>query len=103
MCVSQLSPPVDTHSISQQLVPNYDQIWSDFKSYKDRVPVCGAILISDNWDKVRASPGASFSFKTDNEQVLLVRGFDAKASWSFPRGKINKEEPEADCAIREVS
>lgn len=36
-------------------------------------------------------------------QVLLVRGFQKGASWSFPRGKINKEEPEADCAVREVS
>jgi ADP-ribose pyrophosphatase YjhB (NUDIX family) len=35
-------------------------------------------------------------------QVLLVKGYQKGASWSFPRGKINKEEPEIDCAIREV-
>lgn len=35
-------------------------------------------------------------------QVLLVKGWNKGAAWSFPRGKINKEEPEAMCAVREV-
>lgn len=55
-------------------------------AYKERVPVCGAILISKEWDK-----------------VLLVKGWNKGASWSFPRGKINKGETEAACAVREVS
>ena len=40
-----------------------------------------------------------------NEQmdsVVLVKGWKKSASWSFPRGKINKDEPDMDCAIREV-
>jgi mRNA-decapping enzyme subunit 2 len=37
-----------------------------------------------------------------NEQCLLVRGYKSNAAWSFPRGKINLEESESDCAIREV-
>lgn len=32
----------------------------------------------------------------------MVKGYQKGASWSFPRGKINKDEPEADCAVREV-
>ena len=32
----------------------------------------------------------------------MVKGYQKGASWSFPRGKINKDEPEADCAAREV-
>ena len=40
-----------------------------------------------------------------NEQmdsVVLVKGWKKGASWSFPRGKINKDEPDLDCAVREV-
>jgi mRNA-decapping enzyme subunit 2 len=36
------------------------------------------------------------------DQVLLVKGWKKSATWSFPRGKINKDEPDLDCAIREV-
>lgn len=28
-------------------------------AYKERVPVCGAILINQHWDKVRAAPRVS--------------------------------------------
>ena len=35
-------------------------------------------------------------------QVVLVKGWKKGANWSFPRGKINKDEPDLDCAIREV-
>ena len=40
-----------------------------------------------------------------NEQmdsVVLVKGWKKGANWSFPRGKINKDEPDLDCAVREV-
>lgn len=40
-----------------------------------------------------------------NEQmdsVILVKGWKKGANWSFPRGKINKDEPDLDCAVREV-
>ncbi|GAA5895645.1 hypothetical protein JCM8208_005289 [Rhodotorula glutinis] len=67
------------------LVPQHAQIWTSFMQYKERVPVCGAVLINEWWDK-----------------VLLVKGWTKGSSWSFPRGKINKEEPEAMCAVREV-
>ena len=36
------------------------------------------------------------------DSVLLVKGWKKGASWSFPRGKINKDEPDLDCAVREV-
>ncbi|SMR59204.1 unnamed protein product [Zymoseptoria tritici ST99CH_1E4] len=59
--------------------------YEEFLAYKVRVPVRGAILMDDKMEK-----------------VLLVRGWKKGASWSFPRGKINKNEPDIDCAIREV-
>ncbi|GAA5982507.1 hypothetical protein JCM10908_006677 [Rhodotorula pacifica] len=67
------------------LVPQHARIWTSFMQYKERVPVCGAVLINEWWDK-----------------VLLVKGWSKGSAWSFPRGKINKEEPEAMCAVREV-
>lgn len=38
----------------------------------------------------------------DMDQVVLVKGWRKSATWSFPRGKINKDEPDIDCAVREV-
>lgn len=59
--------------------------FSEFLAYKTRVPVRGAILLNEDMDK-----------------VVLVKGWKKSASWSFPRGKINKEEKDLDCAVREV-
>lgn len=36
------------------------------------------------------------------DQAILVKGWNKGASWSFPRGKINQEEDDLKCAIREV-
>ncbi|KAL6046514.1 mRNA-decapping enzyme subunit 2 [Balamuthia mandrillaris] len=72
-----LSPYLATHSI--------DEIMASFTHYKTRVPVCGAIVVNPSLDK-----------------CLLVKGWHAKSSWGFPKGKINKDEREIDCAKREV-
>lgn len=36
------------------------------------------------------------------DSTVLVKGWKKGANWSFPRGKINKDEDDLDCAIREV-
>ena len=59
--------------------------FSEFLAYKTRVPVRGAIMLNREMD-----------------EVVLVKGWKKGANWSFPRGKINKGEPDLDCAIREV-
>lgn len=59
--------------------------FSEFLAYKTRVPVRGAIMLNQNMD-----------------EVVLVKGWKKGANWSFPRGKINKDEKDLDCAIREV-
>ncbi|GJJ68193.1 mRNA-decapping enzyme subunit 2 [Entomortierella parvispora] len=67
--------------------------WSDehetafvnFMEYKIRVPVCGAIILNETMDK-----------------CILVKGWAARSGWGFPKGKINKDEPDTDCAVREV-
>ncbi|KAI8634964.1 hypothetical protein F5Y19DRAFT_132143 [Xylariaceae sp. FL1651] len=59
--------------------------FDEFMQYKTRVPVRGAVMLNDAMDA-----------------AVLVRGYKKGASWSFPRGKINKDEDDLDCAIREV-
>ncbi|WVF65939.1 hypothetical protein IAT40_000677 [Kwoniella sp. CBS 6097] len=72
-------------SLMNQGGVDYDQLWEDYCSYKRMVPCCGGILINKDGDK-----------------CLMVRGYKSNAGWSFPRGKINLEESEEACAIREV-
>jgi 8-oxo-dGTP pyrophosphatase MutT (NUDIX family) len=72
-----LQPYLADHSI--------DEIFASFTHYKTRVPVCGAILLNTTLDK-----------------CLLVKGWHSRSSWGFPKGKINKDEPELECAKREV-
>lgn len=59
--------------------------FAEFLAYKQRVPVRGAIMLNEDMD-----------------QVVLVKGWKKGANWSFPRGKINKDENDLDCAVREV-
>lgn len=73
-------PLLSAFSDSQHLAA-----YQEFLAYKTRVPVRGAILLNHDMD-----------------QVVLVKGWKKSASWSFPRGKINKDERDLDCAIREV-
>lgn len=60
-------------------------ILEEWREYKQSVPTYGAILLSE-----------------DMSHVLLVQSYWAKASWGFPKGKVNEDEDPAHCAIREV-
>lgn len=66
-------------------VENHIKAFEEFLQYKTRVPVRGAIMLNQDLDS-----------------VVLVKGWKKGASWSFPRGKINKDEDDLDCAVREV-
>ncbi|KAH8801671.1 Dcp2, box A domain-containing protein [Xylogone sp. PMI_703] len=59
--------------------------FEDFLLYKTRVPVRGVILLNEAMDS-----------------AVLVKGWKKGANWSFPRGKINKDEDDLACAIREA-
>ncbi|KAG4090738.1 hypothetical protein H8356DRAFT_1005118 [Neocallimastix lanati (nom. inval.)] len=69
----------------QKYSDKHEKAFNDFIRYKIRVPVCGAIILNEKMDK-----------------CLLVKGWSARSGWGFPKGKINKEEPDIDCAVREV-
>ncbi|CAL1695772.1 unnamed protein product [Somion occarium] len=64
---------------------DHEQTFQNFMAYKTRVPVCGAIMLNETWDK-----------------CLLVKGWKSTSAWSFPKGKINEQEPRHRCAVREV-
>ncbi|KAH9081643.1 DCP2-domain-containing protein [Lactarius deliciosus] len=65
---------------------DHDGAFDHFMRYKTRVPVCGAIMLNDSWDK-----------------VVLVKGWKSSSGWGFPKGKINQNEPPHECAAREVA
>ncbi|EEP80133.1 predicted protein [Uncinocarpus reesii 1704] len=71
--------------MSQWSSYHHSTAFSEFLAYKTRVPVRGAILLNEAMD-----------------EVVLVKGWKKTAGWSFPRGKINKDEKDLDCAVREV-
>ncbi|KAL2838710.1 hypothetical protein BJY01DRAFT_237360 [Aspergillus pseudoustus] len=56
-----------------------------------------------NWSRYHHMTAFSefLAYKT-RVPVVLVKGWKKGANWSFPRGKINKDEKDLDCAIREV-
>ncbi|KAK5060026.1 hypothetical protein LTR84_009910 [Exophiala bonariae] len=70
---------------SQWSAQHHTTAFAEFLAYKSRVPVRGAIMLNENMD-----------------EVVLVKGWKKSANWSFPRGKINKDENDLDCAVREV-
>lgn len=61
-----------------------NDILSYYRNYKSKIPVCGCILLTANYSK-----------------LLLVCNWNGQ-SWTFPRGKVNENEENIDCAIREV-
>ena len=69
----------------QEWKDSHEQALNQFIAYKTRVPVRGGIMLNHNLD-----------------QCVLVRGMKSSASWSFPRGKINQDEKDELCAVREV-
>lgn len=74
--------PLTSHCDAELLAKAY----AHWIGYKKRIPVRGAILLNEAMDS-----------------VLLVRGWKSGASWMFPRGKINQDEDDLDCAVREVN
>ncbi|KAG6452032.1 hypothetical protein O3G_MSEX007430 [Manduca sexta] len=66
-------------------VSSLDAVLDNWREYKQTVPTYGAILLD-----------------TDLTHVLLVQSYWTKASWGFPKGKVNEDEEPWKCAVREV-
>ncbi|GMM30381.1 decapping enzyme complex catalytic subunit [Martiniozyma asiatica (nom. inval.)] len=91
--LNPLLPPKKMKPFTKDLIKVCPMIWkwgdpdealSSFGKYKSTIPVRGCALLNENMDK-----------------VLLVKGVESN-SWSFPRGKISKDEKDVDCALREL-
>ncbi|CAN7059186.1 unnamed protein product [Brassica rapa subsp. trilocularis] len=65
-------------------VASIDKIFRDFGYYKSRIPVAGAIILDETY-----------------ERCLLVKGWKQSSNWSFPRGKKNSNEE--DDEISQIS
>lgn len=65
-------------------ISNLSNLLLEYRKYKLSIPVCGCIILNYKKDK-----------------FILVKNKGSN-SWTFPRGKINENESEIDCAIREV-
>lgn len=85
-------PQLRMKNFSKQILEICPLIWkwgdpSDararFGKYKQTIPVRGVAMFNESLSK-----------------VLLLQGTESN-SWSFPRGKINKEETDEKCAVRE--
>ena len=61
------------------------EILSEFNAYKSQVPVMGAIILDE-----------------EMEHCLLLRGIKNSSTWGFPKGKVDQNEADIDCAVREV-
>ena len=62
----------------------FEQVYASFNQYLNAVPVCGCVLVNPAM--------------TD---VVMVRSCVINV-WGFPRGKLDANEDEVTCAIREV-
>ena len=69
----------------RKYVNDIESIVENWMIYKKSVPVNGAVLLNKKMNK-----------------ILMVKSFSSKATWAFPKGKINQEEETHDCAVREV-
>ncbi|KAK2705086.1 hypothetical protein QYM36_017208 [Artemia franciscana] len=66
-------------------ITNVDTIYNEWQKYCRLIPTYGCILVNKRYDK-----------------VLLVKVFGSNSGWSFPKGKIEENESELECAVREV-
>ncbi|KAK5781703.1 hypothetical protein RI543_000889 [Arxiozyma heterogenica] len=92
--MNQNLPTLKIKSLSQLIIKICPLIWkwdikadealAKFSRYKKTIPVRGAAI-----------------FNEDLNKILLVKGTESD-SWSFPRGKISKDEDDEQCCIREV-
>lgn len=81
---------------------DHEQAFNNFMQYKTRVPVCGAIMLNDTWEKVLHLIYNIIIPIKSPPQCVLVKGWKSSSGWGFPKGKINESEPPPTCAIREV-
>ena len=67
-----------------KLLPRFNELYNDFKNYQTKIPRFGAIILNESLTK-----------------VLLVVSWNG-SFYDFPKGKVDENEDDVDCAAREV-
>jgi hypothetical protein len=70
---------------SHEFKNSFDEHFFAYKDHQHRIPVYGAALLTPDLSK-----------------VLLLSSFRSNSVYGFPKGKINQNEDEVDCALREM-
>ena len=66
----------------------HEQTFQSFLAYKTRVPVCGAIMLNEKWDKVsRSMCGLFVRHLTALDTVPACQGVESHISLEFPERK----------------
>ena len=106
----------------QPFKASLEEIYDNFNKYKRTVPVRCVCAVGGVWVGAGspaspqstvppahppACPSACLGrgailLDPDMTKCLLVRGYKKDAGWGFPRGKLSKDETDAQCAEREV-
>ncbi|KAK4538889.1 hypothetical protein RGQ29_032240 [Quercus rubra] len=71
--------------VLQSQVKEVPQLYAQFKTYLGNIPVAGVILLN-----------------SDRSHVLMVKSYGKHGSWGFVRGKLDENETEVQCAVREA-
>mgnify|MGYP003365491485 CR=1 FL=1 len=92
--LNMLFPAMKMNQFTSKILQRCPMVWrweetskqalAKFGKYKSIIPVRGCALLN-----------------TDRSKLLLVQGTES-SSWSFPRGKISKDESDVECAVREM-
>ncbi len=87
-----------THTKHKTHTQDHEVAFNTFLKYKVKVPVCGAVLLNSDLTKVLLVRG----YLQSHPQSHSLPRWKKTATWGFPRGKINQDESETSCGIREV-
>ncbi len=92
--LNMLLPAMKMNQFTAKILQRCPMVWrweetskqalAKFGKYKSIIPVRGCALLN-----------------ADRSKLLLVQGTES-SSWSFPRGKISKDESDVECAVREM-
>ncbi|XP_049849245.1 uncharacterized protein LOC126318292 [Schistocerca gregaria] len=84
MTLKQFTQKIFQHCPALREHKNVNEILTSWGLYKRQVPVRGAIMLNTEMDK-----------------IILVKNIGG-TTWSFPGGKVNRNESDVSCAVREV-
>ena len=68
----------------RQWSADHEQLFDEFMHMKVRVPVCGAIMLNDKWDKVRCCVDRRYTSDAQKETVLVSQRVEIVRRMGIP-------------------